>query len=261
MRKQVIAMLGEAGSGHPGGSLSAVEILTVLYFNVLKHNSNNPYWPERDRLILSKGHGAPVLYSAMAISGYISEESLATLRKLGSPLQGHPDKRMLPFLEASTGSLGMGVSLGIGTALGLKLSNLSGRVYCILGDGECNEGQVWEGAMYAGAHHLDNIAVIVDCNQFQLDASTKDILNMEPLVEKWQAFGWHVIELDGHNIEALLNAFLEIKNVKGKPAAIIARTVKGKGVSFMEGNNEFHGVAPDAEQVRRALAEIEAHPV
>lgn len=261
MRRHIITMLGEAGSGHPGGSLSLVEIITSLYFKVMRHNPKEPFWPERDRLILSKGHGAPVLYSALAMSGYIQEESLRTLRKLGSPLQGHPDKRMLPILEASTGSLGMGVSLGIGMALGLRLNKVQSRVYVILGDGECNEGQIWEAAMYAGAHKLDNLTVIVDRNQFQLDASTKDILDMEPIRDKWYAFKWNVIEIDGHDFPSIINALENATNNKNSPTVIIARTVKGKGVSFMEGNNEFHGVAPNKEQVAKALAEIDALPV
>lgn len=258
LRRLIITMLGEAGSGHPGGSLSLVEIITSLYFKVMRHNPKEPFWPERDRFILSKGHGAPVLYSAMALSGYIREDSLKTLRKLGSPLQGHPDKRMLPILEASTGSLGMGVSLGIGIALGIRLNKSQARVYVVLGDGECNEGQIWESVMYAGSHHIDNLTVIVDCNQYQLDAATKVIMDIDPLSDKWRAFKWHVIEIDGHDLTAVVNALEESKNTKGAPTVIIAKTIKGKGVSFMEGNNEFHGVAPNQEQVKKALAEIEA---
>jgi transketolase len=208
-RRQIIEMITAAKSGHPGGSLSAVEILVTLYFDVLKHDPANPKWPERDRVILSKGHGCPVLYSVMAQTGYTPVEELRNLRRLGSIYQGHPDVRFIPALEASTGSLGQGLSVGIGMGLAARLDKSPSRTYVIFGDGEVQEGQVWEAAMFAPVHKLDNVVCIIDYNKIQLDGFTKDILDLEPLVEKWRAFGWHVLDIDGHSIPALQAAFAE----------------------------------------------------
>ncbi len=258
IRKWVVRMTGTAGSGHPGGSLSEVDILTALYFKVLRHDPKNPNWPHRDRFILSKGHGCPALYAALALSGYFPVESLLTLRKLGSPLQGHPDKRMLPVLEASTGSLGQGLSIAIGMALAGKLDGKDYRIYALMGDGESQEGQVWEAAMFAGHHRLDNLTAILDYNEFQLDDALLKILSLEPLTNKWRAFNWHVIEVDGHHIPRIIEGLQEARETVGKPSIIIAHTVKGKGVSFMERNNEFHGKAPTPQQVEQALKELES---
>jgi len=257
MRRQIVQMIGAAKSGHPGGSLSAVEILVTLYFDVMRHDPGNPGWEDRDRCILSKGHGAPVLYAVLAEAGYTPKDSLNTLRKLGSPYQGHPDRRFIPVLEASTGSLGQGLSIGLGMALAARLDGRASRTYVILGDGEIQEGQVWEGAMFAAFNQVDNLVVIVDYNKIQLDGFVKDILDLEPLVAKWKGFGWHVIELDGHDIPALRAAFAEAAATRGKPAVLIAHTVKGKGVSFMENNPKFHGTAPTPAEVELALQELQ----
>jgi transketolase len=257
IRRHIVEMTGTAKSGHPGGSLSAVEVLVTLYNGVMKHNPANPHWPDRDRFILSKGHAAPVLYSVLAECGYVSADQLNTLRKLGSIYQGHPDKRFIPVLEASTGSLGQGLSLGIGMALAAKLDKRPYRVYVVLGDGEIQEGQIWEAAMFGAYHKVDNIVAIVDYNRIQLDGFVKDIMDLEPLVEKWRAFGWHVIELDGHDIPALQAAFAEASATRDKPTVLIAHTIKGKGVSFMENNPKYHGVAPTAAEVEAALKELQ----
>lgn len=257
VRRHIIEMTGAAKSGHPGGSLSAVEILVTLFFDVMKHDPANPQWPDRDRFILSKGHGCPVLYAVMAECGYTPVDQLKTLRKLGSPYQGHPDKRFIPALEASTGSLGQGLSLALGMGCAARLDGKPWRTYVVLGDGEIQEGQIWEAAMFGAYHKIDNVVAIVDYNRIQLDGWVKDIMEVEPLVPKWQSFGWHVIELDGHNIPALQAAFTEAEAIKGKPVAIIAHTVKGKGVSFMENNPKFHGVAPTPDEVQVALKELQ----
>ncbi len=257
VRRHIIEMTGAAKSGHPGGSLSAVEILVTLFFDIMKHDPANPQWPDRDRFILSKGHGCPVLYAVMAECGYTPVDQLKTLRKLGSPYQGHPDKRFIPALEASTGSLGQGLSLALGMGCAARLDGKPWRTYVVLGDGEIQEGQIWETAMFGAYHKVDNVVAIVDYNRIQLDGWVKDIMEVEPLVPKWQSFGWHVIELDGHNIPALQAAFAEAEAIKGKPVAIIAHTVKGKGVSFMENNPKFHGVAPTPDEVQVALKELQ----
>jgi transketolase len=256
MRRSVIEMITEAKSGHPGGSLSAVEILVTLFFDVLRHDPANPKWADRDHFILSKGHGCPILYAVMAECGYCSKEQLHTLRKLGSPFQGHPDVRFLPALEASTGSLGQGLSVAIGMALASKLDGKPSRTYVVLGDGEIQEGQIWEAAMFAGFQKIDNLVAIVDYNRIQLDGFVKDILDLEPLADKWRGFGWHVIEVDGHDIPALQLAFAEASAAKGRPTVILAHTVKGKGVSFMENNPKFHGTAPTRDEAAKALAEL-----
>lgn len=255
-RRQIIEMITAAKSGHPGGSLSAVEILVTLYFDVMRHDSANPQWPDRDRIILSKGHAAPVLYSVMAQQGYVPADQLNTLRKLGSIYQGHPDVRFIPALEASTGSLGQGLSIGLGMGLAARMDGRPSRTYVIFGDGEIQEGQVWEAAMFGPYHKVDNVVCIVDYNRIQLDGFVKDILDLEPLTDKWKAFGWHVIDVDGHNIPALQAAFKEAEETKGKPTCLIAHTVKGKGVSFMENNPKYHGVAPTEQEKELALQEI-----
>ncbi len=255
-RRQIVEMITAAKSGHPGGSLSAVEILVTLYFDVLRHDPSNPHWPARDRVILSKGHACPVLYSVMAQTGYTPVDELKNLRKLGSIYQGHPDVRFIPALEASTGSLGQGLSIGIGMALGQKLDGLDARTYVILGDGEVQEGQIWEAAMFAPYNKVDNVVCIVDYNKIQLDGFTKDILDLEPFAGKWRAFGWHVLDIDGHDIPTLQAAFAEVAATKGKPTCIIANTIKGKGVSFMENNPKYHGVAPTQDELVKALQEI-----
>jgi transketolase len=256
MRREFIEMITAAKSGHPGGSLSATEIVVTLFFDVMRHDPANPKWKDRDRFILSKGHCCPVLYAVMAECGYCPKDQLMTLRKLGSIYQGHPDVRFLPSLEASTGSLGEGLSLGIGMALAAKLDHSPSRSYVVLGDGEIQEGQIWEAAMFGGFHKVDNLVAIVDYNRIQLDGFVKDIMDLEPLVDKWRSFDWHVIELNGHDIAALQRAFAEAETVKGKPTVLIAHTIKGKGVSFMENNPKFHGQAPTPEECVRALAEL-----
>ena len=258
IRIDIVKMIGAAGSGHPGGSLSAVELLVALYFHVLRHDPSNPSWPDRDRFILSKGHGCPVLYATLAEAGYIDRALLATLRKLGSPLQGHPDKRMLPILAASTGSLGQGISLGIGMALAARMDQRDWHTFVMVGDGEIQEGQIWEAAMYAGFHRLSNLTVIVDYNQQQLDGFLKDILDPAPVAEKFRAFNWNVIEIDGHDVEQCVDALQKARaGLTSRPTAVIAHTIKGKGVSFMENNPEWHGVAPKKEQVEAALKDLE----
>ena len=257
IRRHIIRMIAEANSGHPGGSLSAADILTVLYFHVLQHDPKNPLWPDRDRFILSKGHAAPALYAALAESGYFPIDELLTLRKTNSRMQGHCDVTTTPGVETSSGPLGQGLSFGIGCALAARLDNQKYYTYVLLGDGECDEGQVWEAAMSAAHYKLDNIIAIIDRNGIQLDGWTRDIMNTEPLDEKWRAFGWHVIIVDGHDIYKLAIAFDEAKMIKGNPVMIIANTVKGKGVSFMENKAEFHGKPPTKEQAAQALKELE----
>jgi transketolase len=256
LRRHVITMIGKAGSGHPGGSLSAAEIITALYFKVLRHDPANPRWAERDRFILSKGHAAPILYAALAERGYFPGEELATLRTLGSCLQGHCDMTATRGVEMSSGSLGQGLSFGIGIALAGRLNARDYRVYVLLGDGECDEGQVWEAAMASAHFKLDNLVAIVDHNELQIDGWNRDVMNLEPLPEKWKAFGWYTIEVNGHDLSQLIAAFDEAKRVKGKPTAIIAHTIKGKGVSFMENNVDFHGKAPTPAEMEKALEEL-----
>jgi len=257
LRRHVITMTATAGSGHPGGSLSAADIITALYFHVLRCDPENPRWSDRDRFILSKGHAAPILYAALAEAGYFPVTELATLRKLDSRLQGHTDSKFTPGVEMSAGSLGMGLSFAIGVALAARLDSKTYRTYVLLSDGECEEGQTWEAALSAGHFGLDNLTAIVDYNGMQLSGWVRRIMNLEPFAQKWQAFGWHTIDIDGHDFEQILSACREVGKVKGKPTVIIARTVKGKGVSFMENNVEFHGKAPTREEAERALKELE----
>lgn len=256
MRREVIEMITEAKSGHPGGSLSATEILVTLFFDVMRHDPSNPKWKDRDRFVLSKGHCCPILYTCMAEWGYTPKDQLNTLRKLGSIYQGHPDVRFIPMLEASTGSLGEGLSLVIGMGLAARLNQSPSRAYVVLGDGEIQEGQIWEAAMFGGNSGLDNICAIVDYNGIQLDGFVKDIMPLEPIVDKWRSFNWHVISINGHDIAALQKAFAEAAATKDKPTMIIAHTVKGKGVSFMENNPKFHGTAPTREEADKALLEL-----
>jgi transketolase len=223
----------------------------------MRYRPDEPNWKERDRFILSKGHAAPLLYAVLAMAGFFDISMLKTLRKLGSPLQGHPCSRVLPGVEISTGSLGQGLSISNGIAIGLKIDKLSSRVYCLLGDGEIQEGQVWEAAMTAAHYRLDNLCAIVDHNGLQIDGPVSKVKAIEPVASKWHAFGWHVIEVDGHNMEEILNAFDEAEKMKEKPTMIIAHTVKGKGVSFFEGKVEYHGVAPTHEELEKALKELE----
>jgi len=256
LRRHVITMIATAGSGHPGGSLSAADIVTALYFKVMRHDPKNPQWPGRDRFVLSKGHAAPVLYAALAECGYFPVEELSTLRKLGSRLQGHTDRTLTPGVEMSAGSLGQGLSYGIGIALAGRLDKLNYQVYVLLGDGECDEGQVWEAAMFAPHHKVDNLTAIVDHNDLQLDGRVCDIMGLEPLTDKWRAFNWHVLEINGHDMGEILKALKKAREIKGKPTVIIAHTVKGKGVSFMEGNVDFHGKAPTPQETEIALKEL-----
>lgn len=256
MRQDILEMIHAAGSGHPGGSLSCVEILTTLYFDVMKTDPTRPEDPDRDRFLLSKGHAAPALYCALAHRGYFDRSLLPTLRSLGSPLQGHPHMQMLPGLDCSSGSLGQGLSIANGLALAAKKQGRSYRTYCLLGDGEVQEGQIWEAAMTAAQFGLDNVCAIVDCNGVQLDGTTEEIMNVEPLGDKFRAFGWNVIDVDGHDLEALRLAFGLAAATKDRPTVLIARTVKGKGVSFMENKCGWHGKAPDQEELAAALAEI-----
>jgi transketolase len=259
VRREIIEMTGAAKSGHPGGSLSAVEIVVELYFDYMRIDPQNPKWPDRDRFILSKGHAAPVLYAVMAEAGFPDTPigQLNTLRKLGSMYQGHPDVRFIPSLEASTGSLGEGLSLALGMGLGARLDGRSCRTYVMLGDGEIQEGQVWEGAMAGAFHKVDNVVAIVDYNRIQLDGFVKDIMEIAPVADKWRAFGWHAIEIDGHDIPAIQRALREAEATKGRPTCIVAHTIKGKGVSFMENNPKFHGTAPTLAEVVLALQELQ----
>ena len=258
MRIDIVRMIAEAGSGHPGGSLSCADILTALYFGgVMEHRPSEPDWEERDRFILAKGHAAPALYAALALAGYFPEDELMTLRKLGSRLQGHPDSNQVPGVEVSTGSLGQGLSIAAGAAAGLKLDGKPQCVFALLGDGECQEGQVWEAAMFAAHRNLDNLVAIVDRNGLQIDGSTEDVCAPGDLAAKFEAFGWEAREVDGHDIGALVEALSAAKAQRdGKPHAFIARTVKGRGVSFMEGQAGWHGKAPNADQLAQALADL-----
>lgn len=254
IRKNILTMIHEANSGHPGGSLSAVEIVTYLYFKEM--NIVDPKDENRDRFVLSKGHGAPVLYSALMEKGFISKDLIGTLRQINSKLQGHPDMKKLPGVEASTGSLGQGLAIANGMALAFKLDNKKNKVYALLGDGEIQEGMIWEAAMLASHYKLDNITAVLDHNGLQIDGRNNDVMTVEPIDKKWEAFGWHVIKADGHDFSSLEKAFEERKTVIGKPAIIIAETTKGKGCSFMEDKASWHGKAPNDEEFCTAMEEI-----
>ncbi len=256
LRIDIIRMLHAAGSGHPGGSLSAIDILTVIMTRYVRRTKENVSDPLRDRFVLSKGHGVPALYAILARLGIISSESLMTLRKVGSPLQGHPHNGVLPAVEASTGSLGQGLSIAIGMALAAKLDKTPQRVYCMIGDGEFQEGQIWEAIMSAPKFELDNLIVVLDYNKGQIDGPTNDVMNIEPVSNKLLAFNWEVQMIDGHDMQQIDIAISQAQKRNGKPHFIIADTVKGKGVSFMEGVIDWHGKAPNAEETERALAEL-----
>ncbi len=256
IRRFIIQMLAKAGSGHPGGSLSSTDLITALFFMILRHNPKEPNWPDRDRFHMSKGHCCPLWYAVLAESGYFPINELWSLRQLGSILQGHPDRRT-PGVSVASGSLGQGLSVALGMSLAAKIDKKDYRVYCLLGDGETQEGNIWEAAMAASHYKCDNLCAMLDYNGFQIDGKTSDIMNLDPLPAKWQAFGWHTIEIDGHNMEEILSAYEEAKTNKGKPTIIIARTIKGKGVSFMENVLDFHGRAPTKEEAGKALKELE----
>lgn len=257
IRKDVIKMLEEAGSGHSAGSLGLADIFTALYFSVLRHDPKKPDWKERDILVLSNGHVVPVRYAAMAESGYFNKKELTTLRKLGSRLQGHPERIKLPGLETTSGPLGCGLSQAIGMALALRLDKQPHRmIYVVMGDGELDEGNVWEAAMLATKYNLHNIVGIIDRNNIQIDGQTEDVLPLEDLHAKWEAFGWHVIEIDGNNMEAIIDACVMARAIVEKPVMIIAYTIPGKGVNFMEYDFHWHGMPPNHEQAQKALKEL-----
>lgn len=257
IRKDVVLSLASAGSGHLGGSLDLADIMSVLYFKILNHDPALPQWPDRDRLILSIGHLAPVLYASLANAGYFPKDELLTLRKLGSRLQGHPGRDFgLPGIELSSGSLGQGLGVSVGLAIAAKLDKKTWRTYCILGDGELQEGSVWEAAMSAAHHKLDNLTAIVDRNGCQIDGYTNSVMGLEPLKEKWKSFGWNVISCDGHNHLELIKAFEDAKLTKDRPSVILARTIMGKGVKSIENDYTWHGKAPNTEQAKAFILEI-----
>lgn len=256
LRRDIVRMTGEAGSGHPGGSLSAADIVATLYFHQLKHNPKDPGWPERDRFVLSKGHAAPVLYAALAESGYFERDILWTLRKYGSILQGHPDMRKVPGVEISSGALGHGLAAANGMALAGRLNNLDYHVYVMIGDGESQEGPIWEAAMFAAHYKLDRVIAILDNNGLQIDGPVSCVMGIEPVQEKWRSFGWRVLEINGHEVFQIVDALKEATSTVGKPTIINAHTIKGKGVSFMENQVDFHGKAPTREQMIEALKEL-----
>ena len=261
LRKTILKMTHAGASGHPGGSLSAVEILTVLYFGVMKYDPRNPEWHERDRLVISKGHCTPLVYSILAKAGFYKGDDLLTFRKLGSPYQGHIDRLRAPGIEASTGSLGHGTSIAVGMALGCRLDKLNNRIYLLNSDGELQEGSSWEAIMSASHYHLGNLTAIVDRNRIQLDGWTEETMSLEPLNKRYEAFGWNVQEVDGHDLNQVYDAILKTKEIgpkEHKPCVIIAHTIKGKGVSFMEDQVKWHGVAPNDEELQKALQEIES---
>ena len=255
LRRDVVEMTFAAGSGHPGGSLSEIDILTALYLGAMRHDPQNPAWPDRDRFILSKGHACPGLYAVLARCGYFPQQELSTFRTINSRLQGHAHT-MTPGVEMNSGSLGQGLSFAVGTALAANLDKKGHRVYALLGDGECDEGQVWEAAMSAAHYGLDNLTAFVDRNRIQNDRFTSEVMELEPLADKWRAFGWNTLDIDGHDISQVLDAIAEAKKTHGQPTVIIARTVKGKGVSFMENNPDFHGRAPNKEEYELAMGEL-----
>jgi transketolase len=256
-RKLILEMLTVAGNGHPGGSLSAIDIITALFFNEMKVDPKNPEWENRDRFVLSKGHGVPGLYATLAHRGYFKPEETLTLRQLGSPFQGHPDRVRMPVVEASTGSLGQGLSVAQGMAMAAKLDGKDTRIYCLMGDGETQEGQVWEALMSCGNYKLNNLCVFLDANKYQIDGPTKEVMDIEPLEEKIRAFKWNVLRIDGHDMDQILKALKSARDEKTKPTMIIADTVKGKGISFMENINKWHGVSPTKEELKKAIEELE----
>ena len=258
VRQHIIEGTFNAKSGHPGGSLSAADIITYLYFKEMRVDPKNPKWEDRDRFVLSKGHAAPALYGALAVKGFFPEDEIKNLRKPGSFLQGHPDMKGIPGVDMSTGSLGQGVSCAVGMALAGKVAGKDYRVYAVLGDGEIQEGQVWEAAMFASHKKLDNLTIFIDNNNLQIDGTMDEVNSPYPIPEKFEAFGWHTVEIDGHDFDQIEKAVEEAKSVKDKPTAVIMHTVKGKGVSFMEDQVGWHGVAPNAEQYENAMNELKA---
>lgn len=256
IRQEIVKMVAGASSGHPGGSLSAADILTVLYFHEMNIDANNPNDPDRDRFVLSKGHASPVLYGALAEKGYFPKEELSTFRKLNSRLQGHPSKKALPGVDMSTGSLGQGLSAASGMALAGKLDKKDYRVFVMLGDGEIQEGMIWEAAMSTAHFKLDNLTAFLDYNRLQIDGTIDEVMNPDPVDEKFRAFNWHVITIDGHDYQQIVDAIAEAKATKGKPTIIIAKTIKGKGVSYMENQVGWHGTAPNEEQLQQAIKEL-----
>ena len=258
VRLDIVDMLYKAGSGHLGGSLSATEIMVALFFAQMRHNPKDACWPQRDRFVLSKGHAAPVYYAVLSRLGYFPREELFTLRQFGSSLQGHPDASCTPGVEVSTGSLGQGLSIANGMALAARLNGGDTRIYVLLGDGEVQEGQVWEAAMSASHYGLGNLTAILDRNRLQIDGHTAEVMSIEPIADKWRAFGWHTQEVDGHSFPELLAALKETDGVKDRPSMIIAHTVKGKGVSIFENQAKYHGVAPTKEEYEQALKELQA---
>ncbi len=256
LRVEILKMLNTARSGHTGGSLSSIDVLTVLYFHAMRHDPSNPRWEDRDRFVLSKGHAAPALYACLAQAGYFSPDDLKTLRRLGSHLQGHPDMNKTPGVDVCTGSLGQGLSQAVGLALAARLAGRSARTYALLGDGELQEGQVWEAAMAAVHYGLDNLCAIVDVNGLQIDGNVADVMNVAPVGPKFLAFNWHVLEVDGHDVQAIARGLEEAQKTDGKPTLIIARTVKGKGVPFFEHKASYHGVPPSDDELVRALEHL-----
>ena len=253
LRVSIVKTLHKSQSGHTGGSLSAMDMVTALYFYKMRHDPADPGWEGRDRFVLSKGHAAPAQYVALAEAGYFPVEDLMMLRRLGSHLQGHPDSKSTPGVEVPTGSLGQGLSMAVGMALGLRLDGKENRVYALLGDGELQEGQVWEAAMAGGHYRLDNLCAMVDANALQIDGEVAKVMNVAPIADKFRAFGWNALEIDGHNMAAIIDSLDMAETVKGKPTVIVAHTVKGKGVSFFENKASYHGVPPSDEELPRAL--------
>jgi transketolase len=256
VRKDILKMTSNVNSGHPGGSMSVVDIIVTLYYYKMRHNPENPKWEKRDRFVLSKGHVCPALYSVLARCGYFPVEKLFEFRKLGGDLQGHPDMNKTPGIEISTGSLGHGIGAAVGMALALKLDKSDSRVYCVIGDGEAQEGSVWEASMAASHYNLDNLVVILDNNNLQIDGPVDEVMSIYPATEKWKAFGWHVVEINGHDFDEIKRALDEADSIKYKPTMIVAKTVKGKGVSFMENRAEWHGKALPEDLLKEALREL-----
>ncbi|MBM4293914.1 MAG: transketolase [Deltaproteobacteria bacterium] len=256
VRIDIIDSLHRAGSGHTGGSLSATDIMVALFFGKMRRREDDPCWPHRDRFILSKGHCAPALYAVLARLGHFPREELQHLRRFGSMLQGHPDSSCTPGVEIPTGSLGQGLSIGNGLALACRLRGLDSRIYVLMGDGEVQEGMVWEAAMTAAHYALDNLTAVIDRNRLQIDGRTREVMSLEPLAQKWLAFGWHTMEVDGHSMTELLAAFDACESIKGKPSMIVAHTTKGKGVSLFEDQVKYHGVAPSKEEYDQAMKEL-----
>lgn len=260
IRELVLKSLAQAGSGHTGGSLDLADIFAVLYFGHMRHDPQNPQWKQRDKVVLSIGHTAPVLYATLAVAGYFPEEEMFTLRQLGSRLQGHPSREFaLPGLETCSGSLGQGLGVAMGMALAAKMDGEPNRVFCIMGDGEQQEGSIWEAAMAAAHYHLDNLCAVIDRNCLQIDGGTEDVMALTPLADKWRAFGWNVIEVDGHDCREIKNAFVQADETKGRPTLVLAHTVMGKGVRSIENDNKWHGKVPTKQQLEQFLKELHEH--